>query len=212
MTSRNWVKLFMSTLLIGGATTAAVGFVVRWAEFKSLFIEVDLIEIISILIWLFGFGLIFSVISQMGFFAYLTVHRFGLGIFKSATLWNWVQIILIAFVLFDLVYLRYNAFAEADETILNYLWPAFFVLLVGIIVATIKMKETNKGAFIPALFFMIVVTTIEWVPVLRVNDQIWLYLMLLPLLACNAYQILILHKLNEQSQIQRNTIKQSRSN
>ena len=41
------------------------------------------------LLWLFGIGLIFSLVSQMGFFAYLTVHRFGLGIFKSVISVEW---------------------------------------------------------------------------------------------------------------------------
>ena len=43
---------------------------------------------------------------------------------------------------------------------------------------------------------MIVGTLVEWVPVLRVNETSWLYLMMFALLACNAYQLLILHKLN----------------
>jgi KinB signaling pathway activation protein len=43
---------------------------------------------------------------------------------------------------------------------------------------------------------MFVVTTIEWVPALRANEESWLYLMLIPLLICNAYQLLILHKIN----------------
>jgi KinB signaling pathway activation protein len=53
---------------------------------------------------------------------------------------------------------------------------------------------------------MMVVTAIEWVPVLKVNEESWLYLMLFPLLACNTYQLLILHKLNEDSQKQRSKI------
>jgi KinB signaling pathway activation protein len=48
-----------------------------------------------------------------------------------------------------------------------------------------------------------VVTVIEWVPVLRVNEHSWFYLMLFALLVCNAYQILILHKLNAQSERRR---------
>jgi KinB signaling pathway activation protein len=203
VTSRNWVKLFINTLFIGGITTGIVGFIVRWDEFEPYFSNLQLIDMLMALFWLIGVGLIFSILSQMGFFAYLTVHRFGLGIFKSAKLWNAVQIILILFVLFDLVYLRYIAFASKEETIFPYLGVAVFVLLVSLVVAYIKAKQTNKEAFIPALFFMVVVTTVEWVPVLRVNEQSWLFLMLIPLLVCNAYQLLILHKLNEKSLIEK---------
>lgn len=206
LTSRNWVKLFLSTLLVGGLTTGVVGFIVRWKEFESIFISFDVLEILSVLFWLIGVGLIFSMLSQMGFFAYLTVHRFGLGIFKSRSLWNAVQVILILFVLFDLVYFRYKAFAEKGESMLPYLGIAAFILIVGLIIAVIKVKMTNKEAFIPSVFFMVVVTTIEWVPVLRVNEESWLYLMIFPLLICNAYQLLILQKINESSQLQRQNI------
>lgn len=203
MTSRNWVKLFFNTLFVGGITTAIVGFIVRWNEFQPYFTEFKLIDIFSTLIWLIVMGFLFSVISQMGFFAYLTVHRFGLGIFKSASLWNAVQIVLILFALFDLVYLRYENFAEPKDALLPYFGPAILLLVVSLIVAWFKMKQTNRDAFIPALFFMIVVTLIEWVPVLRVNETSWLYLMMFALMACNAYQLLILHKLNLKSEQER---------
>jgi len=199
VTSRNWVKLFINTCLIGGLTTAIVGLIVRWNEFQPIFADIKVVEILSVLVWLIVMGFLFSVISQMGFFAYLTVHRFGLGIFKSVSLWNGVQAVLIIFVLFDLVYLRYQSFAKSGDSILPYIGVAAFLLAVSLLVAWIKAKETNKEAFIPALFFMIVVTVIEWVPVLRVNEHSWFYLMLFALLVCNAYQILILHKLNAQS-------------
>jgi KinB signaling pathway activation protein len=203
VTSRNLVRLFFSTLLLGGITTGIVGYIVRWNEFEPYFSEFQLVDIIMSLFWLVGVGLIFSILSQMGFFAYLTVHRFGLGIFKSVKLWNSVQVVLIIFVLFDLIYLRFISFAKENDSMVPYIGLAFFVLIIGLVVAYIKAKQTNKEAFIPALFFMVVVTTIEWVPVLRVNEKSWVYLMLIPLLVCNAYQLLILHKLNEKSLIEK---------
>ncbi|WP_282142413.1 KinB-signaling pathway activation protein [Cytobacillus oceanisediminis] len=209
MTSRNWVKLFISTLLVGGLTTGVVGFIVRWDEFAPIFTDFDFLEILSVFFWLIGVGLIFSIISQMGFFAYLTVHRFGLGIFKG--LWNPIQIVLILFALFDLVYFRYKAFAGGGDSMLPYIGVAAFLLIIALVVAAIKAKQTNQHAFIPAVFFMVVVTAIEWVPVLRVNEESWLYLMLFPLLVCNTYQLLILHKLNEDSQKQRSNLAQKPS-
>lgn len=194
--SRYVVQLFMSTLLLGGLATGIIGFIVRWDEFQPYFTDFDILKILSTLFWFIGVGLIFSLISQMGFFAYLTVHRFGLGIFKSVRLWNAVQVVLILFVLFDLVYFRHRAFGGS---VASYLWDPAFILIVALIVAYFKAKQTNKEAFIPAVFFMIVVTVIEWMPVLRVNEEGWLYLMLYPLLLCNGYQMLILHKLNQKS-------------
>ncbi|MGE8081709.1 KinB-signaling pathway activation protein [Peribacillus loiseleuriae] len=196
MNSRNIVRLFISTLLVGGITGGIVGFVVRWDEFASF----DLGELLSVFAWLVGVGLIFSVISQAGFFAYLTIHRFGLGIFKNASLWNGIQIVLMAFVLGDLVYFRYMNFADEGEGILPFVYPAVFLLIFGAIVAYLKVKQTNKQAFIPALFFMTVITVLEWVPVLRTDDDSWLYFMLFPLLVCNVYQLLILNRLIHASQ------------
>jgi len=193
--SRKWVRLFLTTLAIGGITTAIIGIVFNWGQYQKLLLQLDVVEIFAVLMWHIGVGFIFSVVSQAGFFAYLTIHRFGLGIFRSASLWNAVQMVLILFVLFDLVYFRYQAFAAKGESVVSYILVALFLLMVGLVVAYIKSAQTNKGAFVPALFFMIVVTVIEWFPVLRINDRNWLYLMLFPLLVCNAYQLLILHKL-----------------
>ncbi len=197
------VKLFFSTSLIGAITTGIVGFIVRWGEFAHFFTNFEVGEIISIMFWLMGIGLIFSVLSQMGFFAYLTVHRFALGIFRSATLWNRVQIVLIGLVLFDLVYFRYLFFAKKGESFIPYFLVALLILAFGLIIAWQKAKQTNKEAFVSALFFMVVITVVEWMPTLRVNEKSWLYLMLIPLLVCNAYQLLMLHRLNEKSQLQR---------
>ncbi len=197
MNSRNVVRLFITTLLVGGGTGGIAGMIIRWSEIQHYFTSFELVSIFSSFFWLFGVGLIFSVISQAGFFAYLTIHRFGLGIFKSV--WNPVQILLVLFVLFDVVYLRYTSF-EAGEGIVPYILPAVCVVAVSIVVAYRKARQTNNGTFIPALFFMIVATTVEWTPVLRGNDESWLYFMLFPLLACNAYQLLILNTLIERSQ------------
>jgi KinB signaling pathway activation protein len=201
VTSRYLVKLFFTTLLLGGITTGIVGFIVRWDEFEPYFLNLQFVNIMMTLFWLIGVGFIFSLLSQAAFFAYLTVHRFGLGIFKSA--WKAVQIILILFVLFDLVYFRYEAFAESGANIIPYLLIAVMMLMIGLVVAYFKAKQTNWEAFVPALFFMIVVTTIEWVPVLRVNEKSWVYLMIIPLLVCNAYQLLILHSINEKSNLEK---------
>jgi KinB signaling pathway activation protein len=195
--SRNWVRLFVSTLIVGAISTSIVGFAIKWDEYQALFLSFDIIEILSILFWLIGVGFIFSIISQMGFFAYLTVHRFGLGIFKK--LWNPVQVLLIAFVFFDLVYFRYQVFAESDQAIMPYIIVAVLLLIFSLSIAYFKSRQSNLQAFVPALFFMYVVSVIEWFPALRVNDEGWLYLMIFPLLICNAYQLLVLPKLIKQS-------------
>jgi KinB signaling pathway activation protein len=134
----------------------------------------------------------------MGFFAYLTVHRSGLGIFKSVRLWNKVQVVIILFALFDLMFFRHYFFAEEGESLLGYAIMPLMLLAYGLIVAAIKSKETDRTAFIPALFFMVVVTMIEWIPALRENDLNFLISAIVPLLVANTWQILVLHHLHRQ--------------
>ncbi len=189
--SRKVVYLFFTTLIIGSISGAIVGTILDW----DILIEEGFINLVVGIIWLLGISAAFSLISQMGFFAYLTLHRFGLGLFKSQHLWNRVQVVLIAFVFFDLIYFRYIAFAGENETIFHYFITPTILLAYSIFIAFIKSKETNKGAFIPALFFMYVVTTIEWVPALTVNDPKWLWIYLTPLLVGNTWQLLLLHRL-----------------
>jgi KinB signaling pathway activation protein len=193
--SRKWVRLFFTTLFLGGISTVIIGFVLEWDKYVKFFQDFDGKEILAVSFWLMGVGFIFSVISQMGFFAYLTIHRFGLGMFRSPSLWNAVQLFFIAFVLFDFVYLRSILIANGEVSLGNNILVAGVLFVFGAIVAYIKSKETNRKAFVPALFFMVVVTILEWVPALRINDTDWLYLMVIPLLLCNAYQLLILHRL-----------------
>ncbi|MGH0831988.1 KinB signaling pathway activation protein KbaA [Bacillus pretiosus] len=195
MNSRKWVRLFFTTLFLGGISTVIIGFVLEWDKYAKFFQNFDVKEILAVSFWLMGVGFIFSVISQMGFFAYLTIHRFGLGMFRSPPLWNAVQLFFIAFVLFDFVYLRSILIANGEVSLGNNILVAGVLFVFGAIVAYIKSKETNRKAFVPALFFMVVVTILEWVPALRINDTDWLYLMVIPLLLCNAYQLLILHRL-----------------
>ncbi|AKR07379.1 KINB signaling pathway activation protein [Bacillus cereus BAG1X2-3] len=195
MNSRKWVRLFLTTLFLGGISTVIIGFVLEWDRYNKFFQNFDGKEILAVSFWLMGVGFIFSVISQMGFFAYLTIHRFGLGMFRSSSLWNAVQLFFIAFVLFDFVYLRSVLIANGEISLGNNILVAGILFVFGAIVAYVKSKETNKKAFVPALFFMVVVTILEWVPALRINDTDWLYLMVIPLLLCNAYQLLVLHRL-----------------
>ena len=195
MSSRYWVKLFMNTLLIGGASAGFVGLIAKWNEFSLK----TPVELLVGFLWMAGVGLIFSVISQMCFFAYLTVHRLGMEMFKSVFIWHAIQLVVTVFVLFDLAYLRFVFFGNETESAISYIWYPVLILAVALIVGLLKVKQTNKSAFIPTLFFMVVVTVIEWFPVLRVNDESYMYFMLIPLLICNTYQLLILPKYHEKS-------------
>ncbi|MFF2754714.1 KinB-signaling pathway activation protein [Psychrobacillus sp. NPDC058041] len=203
MTIRNWFKFFLNAMWIGGLITGVLGSIILWDKnFASYYAAGQWGAVIAAFIVLVGFGLIISVIAQMGFFAYLTIHQMGVNIFKSLTLWNWVQLLIIAFVIFDLIVFRFKPSEGTTSQI--WLHIVALVLLIGasIIVAIIKANKTKKQILISALFFMIAITTIEWVAALKVQSSdadVWLLIVLVPLLAVNAYQLLALPKYNAKS-------------
>jgi KinB signaling pathway activation protein len=196
LNSRKVVNLFLKTLALGGL----VGLIV------SLFVNVsgaytenlqpfNFLGLIGVMLFFIGHGMLYSAVSQTGFFAYLYVHRLGLSIFRS--FWPTVQIVLIAFITFDLIYFPYKD-AEGEVSLVWFILAAVALVAYGWVIAKIKAKETKKHAFVPALFFMVVFTVIEWVPALRIGlvGADFSLIMIITLLACNTYQLLVLHRLN----------------
>lgn len=194
MNTRKLVHFFFKTLLLGGLTGLITSFFVKSDEFMMFLSPFDAFELLGLVIFLTGVGLVFTVVSQTGFFAYLFLNRLGLGVFRSY--WPHVQIVLIAFVVFDLVYFPYQA-TEGEVSVLWYILMSGAILVYGIIIARIKAKETNKSAFIPALFFMVVITTVEWIPGMRTEGYDYTIIMIIVLLVCNTYQLLALHRINQ---------------
>ncbi len=202
MTIRNWMKFFIRALLLGGGITGLVGLIVRWEFFYSYLSSGEIFQFIGALLWMIFLGFTMSVIAQMGFFAYLTVHQFGVNLFRTLTLWNWVQLLLIVVVLFDLVFFRFRL--TSDDTGRTVLYMVLLAVLVGTaaVTAWFKAQWTKKHILISALFFMIVITTLEWLPALMVRKgevDTWVTIMLFPLIAVNAYQLLALPKYNRKS-------------
>ena len=193
MNSRKLVGLFLKTLLIGAIVSLVVSFIVNNAEYMEVLQPFDLFNLFGVVAWYVIYGLLFSVISQAGFFAYLFVNQFGLGLFRS--FWPTVQLLLIAFAVFDLVYFPYKG-TDGEIALYLLVLMAAAILAYGLIIARIKARETHQRAFVPALFFMIVITSIEWVPGLRTGEVDYALIMILSLLACNTYQLLILHRLS----------------
>lgn len=202
MTIRNWIKFFFNALFIGGAITAIVGLIVRWEFFSTYLISGEIWQFVGAFLWMIFLGFTMSVVAQMGFFAYLTVHQFGVNIFKTLTLWNWVQLLLITIVLFDLIFFRFHLTSGEPGRTMLYLGLLVALIGTAVVTAYFKAKWTKKHTLISALFFMIVITTLEWLPALMVrsgNIDTWVTILLFPLLAVNAYQILMLPKYNKQS-------------
>lgn len=192
MNSRKLVHFFFTTLIIGGLAGLITSFFVKTTEYSINLNPFNFMELLGLVVFFIGIGFVFSMISQTGFFAYLFVNRFGLSIFRSY--WPTIQIVLVAFVVFDLIYFPYKA-TEGSVSIFWYILMSFALLAYGWFISEVKAQETNRSAFAPALFLMVVMTTLEWMPGLQTEGTDYAWLMIIPLLACNTYQLLVLHRL-----------------
>ncbi|WP_018753956.1 KinB-signaling pathway activation protein [Paenibacillus sanguinis] len=188
MNLKNWLYLFWTTLAVGAAGSLVVGLLLQWTDTVQYKGITDVLVNIGILL---GVGVMVSVYSQMGFFAYLMVNYMGTGIF-SKRVWQYIQLVLAVLALLELMFFR--SFMGVGERGKSDLILGVVLLLIALGTAYYKVKLTNATAWIPALFFMLAFTIVEMVGVLQINVNQATAWILAPLLACNAYQILILHR------------------
>jgi KinB signaling pathway activation protein len=187
---KKWFHLFWTTLLIGagGAVIAglALQFVNGTIDFKSVgdFFLYPLI--------LLGYGMLVSVYSQLGFFAYLILNYMGNGVFRQKV-WKYIQLVLSVLALLELIFLR--TVVGGERNVMSDLILGIFILLTAIIVSYFKVRSTNISALIPTLFFMTAISIVEVIGVLRIGVDSATVFIVVPLLACNAFQILMLHRI-----------------
>ncbi|MNO75739.1 hypothetical protein D3C76_667960 [compost metagenome] len=187
---KKWFHLFWTTLLIGagGAVIAglALQFVNGTIDFKSVgdFFLYPLI--------LLGYGMLVSVYSQLGFFAYLILNYMGNGVFPQKV-WKYIQLVLSVLALLELIFLR--TVVGGERNVMSDLILGIVILLAAIIVSYFKVKSTNISALIPTLFFMTAISIVEIIGVLRIGVDSATVFIVVPLIACNAFQILMLHRI-----------------
>ncbi len=186
MTIRNWVIMFWSTLLIGGGAAVIVGLMLalndgelnQWngLEFGYNVLSMTLA------------GFMFSILSQMFFFAYMTLNFIARDMFRRPSTWKLIQIFFIITVPFEIYMFLWQG------TTIKFVLEIGIMLLISLAVAYWKVKMTNPGAFIPSLFFMFVFTLVETAIAIQVSNDEATLLMATTLFACNAWQLLRLHK------------------
>ncbi|HEY0827879.1 MAG TPA: KinB-signaling pathway activation protein, partial [Bacilli bacterium] len=161
------IFLFWTTLVVGALSALAIGLILQISDHEFGFMGYKGMGF-SFTTMVMG-GLMFSVLSQMGFFAYLMINYIALSIFRRKYLWLVTQVIIIVIVLFDLVYLPYLNFNEGEGWASYLIVPAILVA-VSVGVTFWKVQMTNPTAWIPCLFFMIAATSIEAVPGVQQNN------------------------------------------
>lgn len=197
MNSRKLVQMFFKTLFIGGIIGLVTSFFVMSAEYGAYLNPLDIKELLGVSLFFLGYALVFTVVSQTGFFAYLFINQYGSALFRA--LWPTVQLLLVILVVASLIYVP----PKDSISLSTYIILTTIIVIAGAAVAYIKYKQTNFTAIIPALFLMIVMTVLEWTPVLRGGDFQYMLLVLPTLLGANAYQLIVLHhvtKVDEEHQ------------
>ncbi|MDF2669892.1 MAG: KinB signaling pathway activation protein [Paenibacillus sp.] len=198
LTLRKWGYLFWTTLLIGTIAGMLTGAIIKAYDDNFVFLGVA-VGAYEWVFMIFGASMI-SVLSQMGFFAYLTVRFIALGFFRRKMIyWTILQCLFVLIAIVDLAYIRYSNYEGADRSLISFCIMPIIILLVSAGIAYWKVKLTNRTAFVPTLFFMSVVTILEAVPAFSLDEtgSSYAIFMIVPLLVCNAWQIMQLHKIVE---------------
>ncbi|WP_305954268.1 KinB-signaling pathway activation protein [Paenibacillus sp. FSL R7-0273] len=187
---RKWYHLFWTTLLTGAAAAGLTGLLLQAVNggisFKS---TADLLLYLLILL---GSGMLVSVYAQLGFFAYLILNYMGSGVF-SRKVWQYIQLVLAVLALLELVFLR--AFLGGTEAGGADLALGGGIFAAAVIVTYFKVRSTKAAAAIPTFFFMTAITIVETIGVLQIGVDNATVFIVLPLIACNAFQILRLHRI-----------------
>lgn len=201
-------------MLVGGVVNGIFSLFIRWSFFQPYVENGQWGEFFAGLLWMVFLGFTMSVIAQAGFFAYLTLHQVGVNIFRTLTLWNWVQLLLIVITVFDIVFFRFVPGIKDGQSWVFYLGLLIVLIFASIATAVQKVKMTGKKhVLVSALFFMLVITTLEWTIALMGRDENineYVALLLFPLLAVNAYQLLVLPKYNAKSDEDRKKLEERR--
>lgn len=188
MNSRKVVFLIGTTLLWSGLGGVLAGFILSFqAGIRGGWKLTD--WLVGIVGWIGG-GLIFGALSLLGYLVFSMVNQMGRQLLRREELWETLIYLLVLITLVDL-YLFPTAIQHAGW---GWMLP-ILLLLWSILIAYRKMRETNRRAFAPSLFFMFTMTIVELIPALRGENIFSLVDMGIPLIAANTWQILILHRL-----------------
>lgn len=187
MSLRKLAWLFWTTLWIGAGAGLLVGLAMALgdAEFRSL----GLMNIGLNMASMAMAGMMFGVLSQMVFFAYMTLNYIARDMFRKPSTWVLVQLFFILTVPFEIYFFIWH------QSLLGFVAVVGGILAASLLTAWWKVKQTKPTAFIPTLFFLFVGTLLEVTIAIKLGNMSGIVLMTISLLACNSWQIMQLHKL-----------------
>lgn len=190
MNLKKWFFLFWSTMAVGAVVCVIAGAIMQWTDPSFGFLGLKAAGFNALMMAMVG--LMIGAFSQMGFFAYLSLNYIALSVFGKKYLWNTLQGYTTLFAVAGLGYLLF------EQRVNNwFFWVLPLVLLLfSFLVSCLKVKQTNKTAFVPTMFLMFVITFIEAWPALQGETNVSaIIFMMIPLFVCNAYQIMMMHRM-----------------
>lgn len=183
-------------MAVGGVVSAIIGTFMQWVDpdFGILGLKATGFNLLTMAL----VGLLFGAFSQMGFFSYLTLNYIALSVLRKGYLWNALQAYTSLFALGGIGYMLYQNRVKLDNGWIFWVLPLALAIAASA-VAYVKAKQTNSTAFIPTVFLLVVVTLLEAWQALQSNVTAMTF-MVIPMFACNAYQIMWLHRLLRKEQ------------
>jgi KinB signaling pathway activation protein len=132
--------------------------------------------------------------SLMGFWAYLMLDYTAV-LTLPRRVWRWSQALIIALVLYDMVYWRQHYAGVTHLGLQNhpisYIMQGLVPFVVALALAFVKGWMDGKSSFLPTLFYLYVITVLDWLLVLRLHSNGIIDQMGLIILLCNVYIIFI---------------------
>jgi len=197
---RKWMKLFGMTILIGAVVTVVGSVCIQL--FNPDFRDVEASGWLSYVLMMALIGIDVRRVRPYGLFRLHDVELYRAQHFQTSVLWLAIQGFLALFVLIEIAYWTYGS-DFPNET--YWLLP-IGLLAVSLLTAWLKVSQTNPGAWIPTVFFMVSITVAESIPAFRTGDISSLLYQLIPIFICNAYQIMQLHKILSKSEARGPTV------
>lgn len=184
----------LNQLLILLGSTVCVGAVMGWLlTLTGWFLHLS---------WLAGLisGAFFSTTCLMGFWAYLMLNFVATSALPRRV-WRWAQWLLMGVVLYDLLVLRYQSDAARTPghppAYLPYLLQGLLPLVAAVITGWLKRRQSGRGSFLPAAFYVYVFTFVDGLLVIWPHQGAVVSQASAVLTLCNAYIMLVYGKLLE---------------
>lgn len=159
MRLNQFIFLIVSTVALGAVVGIGISLTGLWLHLP----------------WFMGLisGAFLATTSLMGFWAYLTLN-FIASVTLPRRVWRWAQALIVAVVLYDMLWWRYHIDATRHPVhhaaLSTYLIQAIWPFIVAVIAGFVKRRMSGRGSLLPSIFYLYVFTIVDWLLVIRAES------------------------------------------